>query len=134
MLEHDLGTYAARWESFGWHTIQVDGHDIPALLAAYEEAARTKGRPTVVLARTLKGKGLGKNIENQLDKHGKPLEGEDEKQAIAGLESQLRNDLPAWAPSLPAKKTSSTPLKAEPSFPPPPYKIGDKDVATRKAF
>src|SRR5262249_9214110 len=35
MLEHDLGTYAARWESFGWHTIQVDGHDIPALLAAY---------------------------------------------------------------------------------------------------
>ena len=134
MLEHDLRAFQQRWEAFGWHAIQVDGHDIPALLAAYSEAQETRNKPTVVLARTLKGKGLGKNIENQLDKHGKPLEGEDEKQAIAGLESQLRNDLPAWAPSLPAKKTSSTPLKAEPSFPPPPYKIGDKDVATRKAF
>ena len=133
MLEHDLGTYAARWESFGWHAIQVDGHDIPALLAAYEEAARTKGRPTVVLARTYKGRGLGKNIENQLDKHGKPLEGDDEKQALAALESQLRKDVPGWTPNLPAKSTSPA-LKPEPSYPQPPYKIGDKDVATRKAF
>src|SRR5215813_9128062 len=133
MLEHDLGTYAARWESFGWHTIQVDGHDIPALLAAYEEAARTKGRPTVVLARTLKGKGLGKNIENQLDKHGKPLEGEDEKQALAALESQLGKDGSKWAPNLLAKSSSAT-LKPEPSYPAPPYKVGDKEVSTRKAF
>lgn len=134
MLQHDLKTYAARWEAFGWHTIQVDGHNITDLLAAYDEAARTKGRPTVVLARTFKGRGLGKNIEDQLDKHGKPLEGEDEKQALALLEKQLRNDLPAWAPNLPAKSASSAPLKAEPSYPAPPYKIGDKEVATRKAF
>jgi transketolase len=133
MLEHDLGTYAARWESFGWHTIQVDGHNIPALVAAYDEAARTRNRPTVVLARTLKGKDLGKNIENQLDKHGKPLEGDDEKQALAALERQLRNDVPAWTPRLPVK-SQSTALKPEPSYPQPPYKIGDKEIATRRAF
>jgi transketolase len=111
----------------------VDGHDIPALLAAYEEAARTKGRPTVVLARTLKGKGLGKNIENQLDRHGKPLEGEDEKQALAALESQLGKDGLKWTPNLPAKSASAA-LKPEPSYPAPPYKVGDKEVSTRKAF
>src|SRR5215471_15465583 len=134
MLQHDLRTYAARWEAFGWHTIQVDGHDIPALLAAYDEAARTKGRPTVVLARTLKGKDLGKNIEDQLDKHGKPLEGDDLKQALDSLEKQLVKDLPEWTPNLPARSRSSAALKTEPSYPAPPYKPGDKDVATRKGF
>lgn len=134
MLQHDLKTYAARWEAFGWHAIQVDGHNITELLTAYDEAGRTKNRPTVVLARTFKGRGLGKNIEDQLDKHGKPLEGEDEKQALALLEKQLRNDLPAWTPNLPARPASSAPLRAEPSYPAPPYKIGDKEVATRKAF
>jgi len=134
MLQHDLRTYAARWEAFGWHTIQVDGHDIPALLAAYDEAARTKGRPTVVLARTLKGKDLGKNIEDQLDKHGKPLEGDDLKQALDSLEKQLVKDLPEWTPNLPARSRSSASLKTEPSYPAPPYKPGDKDVATRKGF
>src|SRR5438067_1049260 len=89
MLGHDLKTYAARWESFGWHTVQVDGHNVNDLLAAYDEAARTKNRPTVVLARSFNGRGLRKNIEDQLDKHGKPLEGDDEKQALAALEKQL---------------------------------------------
>jgi transketolase len=134
MLEHNLTAYAARWEAFGWHAIQVDGHDIPALLAAYNEAEKTKNRPTVVLACTFKGKGLGKNIEDQLDRHGKPLEGDDEKQALAALESQLKKDVPAWTPNLPAKTSSAPAVRAEPSYPPSPYKIGDKDAATRKAF
>src|SRR2546421_186847 len=133
MLEHDLKTYAARWQSFGWHTIQVDGHDITALLSAYDEAANTKNQPTVVLARTFKGKGLGKNIENQLDKHGKPLEGDDETQALAALESQLKTDIPAWTPNLPAKLPSASP-RTQPAYPASPYKPGDKDVATRRAF
>lgn len=134
MLEHDLKTYAGRWRSFGWHTIEVDGHDIPALLAAYEEAAQTKGQPTAVLARTFKGKGLGKNIEDQLDKHGKPLEGTDKEQALSFLESQLSKEVPAWTPNLPPKLPASSSLRAEPSYPAPPYKPGDKEVATRKAF
>jgi transketolase len=134
MMEHDIPAFQRRWKAFGWHTIQVDGHDIAALLAAYDEAERTKNQPTVVLACTLKGKGLGKNIEDQLDRHGKALEGEDEKQALAALEKQLRNDLPPWEPNVPSQSHSSAPLKVEPSYPLPPYKIGDKDVATRRAF
>ena len=134
MLQHDLGAYQQRWKSFGWHAIIVDGHDIASLLAAYSEAEQTKDRPTVVLARTLKGKDLGKNIEDQLDRHGKPLEGDDEKNALAALESQLGSDLPQWTPNLPTTRVLSAPLKAEPSYPAPPYRVGDKDVATRKAF
>ena len=134
MLQHDLHAFQQRWESFGWHAIPVDGHDIPALLAAYSEAEKTSNRPTVVLARTLKGKDLGKNIEDQLDRHGKPLEGDDEKQALAALESQLKKDAPAWTPNFPSMPRATAPLKVEPSYPAPPYKPGDKDVATRKAF
>ena len=55
MLQHDMEAYRARWSRFGWHAIVVDGHDIGALVAAFGEAARTKGRPTVLLAKTFKG-------------------------------------------------------------------------------
>ena len=58
MLQHDMEAYRARWSGFGWHAIVDDGHDISKLLAAFQEAAFTKGRPSVILARTLKGKGL----------------------------------------------------------------------------
>jgi transketolase len=134
MFQHDMLAFQQRWKAFGWHAIVVDGHDLPALLAAYAEAENTKNQPTVVLARTLKGKDLGKNIEDQLNWHGKPLEGDNEKQALAGLESRLRNDVPQWTPNLPSRPRSSAPLQAEPSYPAPPYKVGDKDMATRKAF
>src|SRR5438270_11181219 len=50
MLQHDLETYKARWESFGWQAIAVDGHDIGELLAAYEKAQKPNGGPTIVLA------------------------------------------------------------------------------------
>ena len=134
MLQHDLDTYKRRFEAFGWHAIEVDGHDIPALLSAYAEAENTKGRPTVVLARTLKGKGLGKTIEDQPNQHGKALEGEVEKEALAHLEQQLRNDVPEWRPNLPTTRRVPQKLAAEPSYPAPSYKPGDKPVATRKAF
>src|SRR5215210_3986133 len=55
---HQMDDIAARWNAFGWHAIVVDGHDIPALQRAFAEARTTKGRPTMLMARTLKGKGL----------------------------------------------------------------------------
>ena len=134
MLQHDLDTYKRRFEAFGWHAIEVDGHDIPALLSAYAEAENTKGRPTVVLARTLKGKGLGKTVEDQPNHHGKPLEGDVEKEALASLEKELRGDVPQWRPNLPTQRRSPQKLAAEPSYPAPSYKPGDKPLATRKAF
>ena len=58
MLQHDMEIYKARWEAFGWHAIVVDGHDMSALLKAFDEAEEVKGKPTMILARTLKGKGI----------------------------------------------------------------------------
>jgi transketolase len=73
MLGWDLRGYAARARAFGWHAIEIDGHDVDAIDAAYRDAAETPRQPTVILARTLKGRGV-KAVENQPGKHGKPLD------------------------------------------------------------
>src|SRR5215217_9631079 len=57
MFAHDMAQYERRWTAFGWHAIVIDGHDLHAVLDALDEAKRTKGQPTTILARTLKGKG-----------------------------------------------------------------------------
>ena len=69
---HDTETVAARWRAFGWHAIVVDGHDIDAVQAAFAEARATKGQPTVLVARTEKGKGIAV-MEGKPGWHGKPL-------------------------------------------------------------
>ncbi|MFJ5211872.1 transketolase [Streptomyces nigra] len=79
---HDLDAYARRFQAFGWHTIEVDGHDVDAVDRAYGEARSTTGQPTVVLARTLKGKGVA-SVQDREGLHGKPLPEADE--AIAEL-------------------------------------------------
>lgn len=58
-----------KWRSFGWHVIEVDGHSIPNLQAAFAEAAATKGKPSVLLAHTIKGKGVS-FMENNPKFHG----------------------------------------------------------------
>src|SRR5574341_1898595 len=70
MLQHDMKAYKSRWAGVGWNAIVVDGHDHAALLKAFADAARTKGRPTVLLAKTFKGKGIS-FAENKADWHGK---------------------------------------------------------------
>jgi transketolase len=69
---HDLDAYARRFDAFGWHTIEIDGHDGDAVDLALSEATATAGAPTVILARTLKGKGVA-SAENREGLHGKPL-------------------------------------------------------------
>jgi transketolase len=64
-----LDPLADKWRSFGWHVLDVDGHNIPALQAAYAEAAATKGKPTCILANTIKGKGVS-FMENNPKFHG----------------------------------------------------------------
>jgi len=73
MLGHDLQAYAERAAAFGWHPVTIDGHDVSAIDRAYDEAERTSGRPTAIIARTLKGKGVS-SVEDKLGKHGKPLD------------------------------------------------------------
>ncbi|HYO82992.1 MAG TPA: transketolase [Bryobacteraceae bacterium] len=65
----DVEPLAAKWKAFGWHVLDIDGHSIPALQAAYDEAARTKGKPTCIIANTVKGKGVS-FMENNPKYHG----------------------------------------------------------------
>jgi transketolase len=67
-----------KWESFGWHTIQCDGHNYQQLLEAFEEAKSVKFKPTVIIAHTVKGKGVS-FMEHVVDFHGRaPTEKERE--------------------------------------------------------
>ena len=129
---HDMVAYEARWRAFDWHTIVVDGHDLTAVLDALEQARRTKGRPTMILARTIKGKGISL-IEGKGGWHGKPLKkGEEMERAIAELQSQLvAEDEPAATPQAPAKR-QRIPAQAA-RLDPPPYEPG-ASVATREAY
>ena len=135
MLEHHMEIHKARWESFGWQAIVVDGHDLPELLAAYEKARQETGRPTVVLARTLKGKGLP-GIEDKEHWHGKALDKETAAKVVAGLERQLGGTAAdGWQPHLPSRKPpSGTREIPAPVIPKPPYPLGGKPLAPRKGF
>jgi transketolase len=69
----DLGSYSGRARAFGWHAIEIDGHDVEAIDRAYAEAVGVEGKPTAIVARTVKGKGV-KAVENKDGAHGKPLD------------------------------------------------------------
>ena len=131
---HQMDAIAAHWAAFGWHTIVVDGHDIPSLLRAYAEARATKGRPTMVLARTLKGKGLAA-IEGKDGWHGKALKkGEEADKAVAELEKQMV-DAGGEKAVIPMPEPKGRPDGAPDysKIPAPAYKKGDQ-VATREAW
>jgi transketolase len=65
-----LEPLADKWRAFGWHAIDTDGHDLGLVLDALREASETKGRPTAIIARTVKGKGVS-FMEDNPDFHGK---------------------------------------------------------------
>lgn len=136
MLQHHLEIYKARWEAFGWHALTVDGHNIPELIAAYEKGARIADRPTILLARTLKGKGLGSEIEDHEHWHGKALDRTTAEKVITELKKQVGGAHAEWEPNLP--EHSSKPAPAQARQPEraqvPPYRIGGKPVATRRGF
>jgi transketolase len=138
MLQHRIEVYKARWEAFGWQALPVDGHDPADLLDAYEKAARTAGRPTVILARTLKGKGLGP-AEDHEHYHGKAFDRETADKIIVQLQQQITGIAEAeWEPNLPPGIVAEPfrPDSPQPAVPavPSPYRPGDKDVAVRKGF
>jgi transketolase len=66
----NLEPFAEKWRAFGWHVIEVDGHDFNRLAEAFEQASLTKGQPSVIIAHTVKGKGVS-FMENEVDFHGK---------------------------------------------------------------
>jgi transketolase len=130
MLQHDMEAYRARWSAFGWQALVVDGHDLSAVLDAFEQAASTKHKPTVLLARTFKGKGIS-FIEDHPNWHGKPIPQGDMQKAIDELNRQLEPNGTAPVIRRPSAAPSASP--AIKPLPAPPYKVGDS-VATREAF
>jgi transketolase len=121
----DLESYVRRAEASDWHAITVDGHDVEAIDAAYAEALTVDGRPTVIVARTIKGKGVAA-VENENGWHGKPLD--DPEAAVAELGGERNLTIEVHVRE-----------RAEPNVFPggplelPRYELG-AEVATRKAY
>ncbi len=132
MLQHDMEAYKIRWEAFGWETLIVDGHDIQELVDAYEQARNSLFTPTVILAKTFKGRGIP-CAEDKDGWHGKPIPaGELEEQTIQALEAELTGTAFEWKPNLPPA-IDSRPASAGVA-PEPPYRVGGPFVATRNAY
>jgi transketolase len=126
MHSWDVGSYAERARSFGWRTLSIDGHDVDAIDEAYAAAIETGGRPSLIVARTRKGKGVAA-VEDQPGWHGKVLR--DPEGAIAELGGRRHIRIKAAQPSAgpPARtyRTSSPVLPA--------YELGT-EKATRRAY
>lgn len=83
-----LGELGEKWRSFGWNVLEIDGHDYAAISGAVDKAAACKGKPTMILAHTTKGKGVS-FMENQASWHGKAPDAQQYKQACDELSSAL---------------------------------------------
>lgn len=78
---------AARWRAFGWHVFEIDGHDMLEILQTLDEAVEIKGKPVMIIAHTVKGKGVS-FIENQVDWHGRVPTPEELELALKELEEK----------------------------------------------
>ncbi len=90
-----IAPLADKWRAFNWHVVTCDGHDIPSVMAAFDEARRTKGKPTVILAKTIMGKGVS-YMEDDYRWHGVPPSAEQAEKALA----ELGTSLEAWTKRL----------------------------------
>jgi transketolase len=135
MWQHDMEQFARRWRAFGWHAIVIDGHDVGAILDAFAEARSTKGQPTMILARTIKGKGVAA-VEGKNGWHGRAFKtGEEMDAAVDELERQLlpAGDAVDLAQEIPKPTRSSRPSITPKPVALPNYKLGDQ-IATREAY
>ena len=125
-LEWDMGAYAARVRAFGIDPIVIDGHDLAEIDDAYARA-RSAERPTAVLARTIKGKGVS-FLENKEGWHGKALDPDQAKEAIAELGGETRSrTFPVTKP----ERWEPRPLQRSGSIS---LKTYSEPIATRKAY
>ena len=127
--EWDLEVYRKRVESFGWRAILIDGHDMPQIDEALSEARAGSDHPTVIIARTIKGKGFSE-VENKEDWHGKPFPSDMAERAIAELGGLRDLHIEVQPPDAGEPAISHT---ERPRVDLPKYNIGDK-VATRRAY
>src|SRR5947209_14200811 len=127
-LGWNLDAYAARARAFGWHTVEIEGHNLDQIDAAYAEAQRHADGPTVVIARTIKGKG-GASLEDKNGWHGRALPADAAKEAIAALGGQRHIVVQVHQPP----RGGQAARGAAQAVRLPQYKVGDS-VATRRAY
>jgi len=128
MYGHDLQAYEQRVGAFGWQTITIDGHRYDEILDAYETAAASENQPVMIIAKTVKGKGVS-FLEGERGWHGKALDEEKEEQALKELgevDTRVTGTITMPEDTKPAVPDAA---EAEPLH----YKLGD-EVATRKAY
>jgi transketolase len=125
MIGWNSGVYVERARAFGWNAIEVDGHEVEEIDRAYKQAEETKGRPTVIVARTIKGKGV-KAVEDKEGWHGKPLDDPDAAIEELGGIRNIHVDVTKPDPAEP-HMFPNNPLEL------PRYELG-QEVATRKAY
>jgi transketolase len=128
MYGHDTEAYARRIAPFGWETIVIDGHDLGQILEAYRRAAAVTGRPAMIIARTIKGKGVS-FAEDKNGWHGKALDSDQLAKALAELgpvDKSIRGTI-SPPEDLAPEAVAPGPVK-DPDYPP------DKPLATRKAY
>ncbi len=128
MYGWDVEAYAEKISAFGWEAVVIDGHAFDEVLSAYRKAAEVKEKPTMIIARTIKGKGAPA-VENKNGWHGKPLTKEDAAEALGLLEPldrSVRGEMTLPEDLIPPRRPRQA--AAAPS-----YKPGEP-VATRKAY
>jgi transketolase len=128
MYGWDLDAYARRITAFGWETILIDGHNFSEIRAAYQKAVKGTGKPLMIIARTIKGKGVPL-VEDKNGWHGKPLNREQLKEALQALgevDRSLRGKI--------AKPEDLKPGNPMPAASPEPSYESGKPFATRKAY
>ncbi len=120
--------YKARAEAFGWNAILIDGHDFEQINNAYAQAEQSTEKPTLIIAKTMKGKGVS-FLENKEGWHGKALSPQQAQEAIKELGGEVNKTFPVQKPEnrQPAPEPQAQPLQL------PRYGTGEQ-VATRKAY
>src|SRR5579872_4756676 len=129
MYKHNTEIYRRKFESEGWDTQVIDGHDIAAVLSALDHAKATTGRPQAIIARTIKGHGVS-FLADKDGWHGKPLSKEQLEKAVAEMGG------PITVPADPGRSYARTSLPEPPAYaePPAPSYKSDASVATREAY
>jgi transketolase len=129
MYQHDMEIYRMKFESEGWATEVIDGHDVAAVLTALDRAKATRGRPQAIIARTIKGHGVS-FVAGKEQWHGKAFPKDQLPQALKEMGGAIE------VPPDPGKSYARTSLPKPPDFPPPapPDYADGKPVATREAY
>lgn len=128
MYGHELAAYERRIAAFDWETITIDGHNLTEIVNAFEKARRASGKPVMIIARTIKGKGVS-FIENKNGWHGKALSIEQLAEALPELgtvDLSARGIITAPGEEIPDKPTAQEAGEIS-------YEL-DQPLATRKAY